>query len=190
MEAEWAAPFGGMGGAGGGPMGRGWSAPTARPGRPDDAAAAKLQPEQPQGRSVHAGPAGRSTRRPVADPRLKYDLHKDVRIAAAIGLGEIGGSEAAIGLERCSIYDQKEDVRKAAAIALERLNAKARASRSIAPQLEGSAGAPVPPPSSSSPFQGYPQPGGPAPEPPGVSPETRRHRVMPRRRSRRRLRRR
>ena len=49
---------------------------------------------------------------------LKYDLHKDVRIAGAIALGEIGGSEAAIALERSSIYDHKEDVRRAAANAL------------------------------------------------------------------------
>ena len=56
----------------------------------------------------------------LGDPRavpslvhvLKYDLHKDVRIAGAIALGEIGGSEAAIALERSSIYDHKEDVRR------------------------------------------------------------------------------
>ena len=57
---------------------------------------------------------------------LKYDSSKDVRIASAIALGEIGGSESAVALERCAIYDQKEEVRKAAATALERLNAQAK----------------------------------------------------------------
>ena len=45
---------------------------------------------------------------------LKYDSFKDVRVAAAIALGEIGGSDAAMALERSSIYDHREDVRKAA----------------------------------------------------------------------------
>jgi hypothetical protein len=58
---------------------------------------------------------------------LKYDTSKDVRIAAAIALGEIGGTEAAVALERDAIYDHREEVRKAATTALERLNAKAQA---------------------------------------------------------------
>ena len=57
---------------------------------------------------------------------LKYDSSKDVRIASAIALGEIGGSDSAVALERCAIYDKKEDVRKAATNALERLNAQAK----------------------------------------------------------------
>ena len=57
---------------------------------------------------------------------LKYDSSKDVRIASAIALGEIGGSDSAVALERCAIYDKKEEVRKAATTALERLNAQAK----------------------------------------------------------------
>ena len=72
----------------------------------------------------------------LGDPRavpslvhvLKYDYHKDVRIASAIALGEIGGAGSAIALERASIYDHKDEVRHASATALERLNAKAKAS--------------------------------------------------------------
>jgi hypothetical protein len=69
---------------------------------------------------------------------LKYDYHKDVRIASAIALGDIGGSESAIALERASIYDHKEEVRRASATALERLNAKAKA----APTYSTEAGRP------------------------------------------------
>ena len=53
-------------------------------------------------------------------------LQKDVRIASAIALGEIGGSDSAVALERCAIYDKKDEVRKAATTALERLNAQAK----------------------------------------------------------------
>ena len=68
-----------------------------------------------------------------------------MRIASAIALGEIGGSESAVALERCAIYDQKEDVRKAAATALERLNAKARSAPPIASQVAPSNAMPAPP---------------------------------------------
>ena len=63
---------------------------------------------------------------------------KDVRVAAAIALGEIGGSEAAVALERTSIYDHREDVRKAATTALERLNTKAQALAARMQQQGGS----------------------------------------------------
>ena len=56
-----------------------------------------------------------------------------MKIASAIALGEIGGSEAAIALERASIYDHKEDVRKASSTALERLNTKAKAAFLLPP---------------------------------------------------------
>ena len=49
-----------------------------------------------------------------------------MRVASAIALGEIGGSESAVALERCAIYDKKDEVRKAATTALERLNTKAK----------------------------------------------------------------
>ena len=98
----------------------------------------------------------------LGDPRavpslihvLKYDLHKDVRIASAIALGEIGGSESAIALERSSIYDHKEDVRHASATALERLNAKAKAAAASVPQMVRPRGVPMPPePTTPSPFR-------------------------------------
>ena len=117
----------------------------------------------------------------LGDPRavpslihvLKYDLHKDVRIAGAIALGEIGGPEAAVALERSSIYDHKEDVRRAAAKAIERLNAKA----SAPPPFDSPRGGrprviPRPPePSTSSPFRQSPAPGGTTPESPAAGPE-------------------
>jgi hypothetical protein len=98
----------------------------------------------------------------LGDPRavpslihvLKYDLHKDVRIASAIALGEIGGSESAIALERSSIYDHKEDVRHACATALERLNAKTKAAAAGGPQMMRPNRVPMPPePTTPSPFR-------------------------------------
>ena len=90
-------------------------------------AAPELLLGQPQGGRLHPGPAGRPCAVPSLVHVLKYDNFKDVRVAAAIALGEIGGSEAAVALERTSIYDHREDVRKAATTALERLNTKAQA---------------------------------------------------------------
>jgi hypothetical protein len=116
----------------------------------------------------------------LGDPRavpslihvLKYDLHKDVRIAGAIALGEIGGPEAAVALERSSIYDHKEDVRHAAVKAIERLNAKASATPSEPPPGSRPRVIPRPPePSTSSPFRQSPAAGGMPPEEPGAGPE-------------------
>jgi HEAT repeats len=85
---------------------------------------------------------------------LKYDLHKDVRIASAIALGEIGGNDSAIALERSSIYDHKDDVRRACATALERLNAKAMAAAASVPQMARPRGVPRPPePTTTFPFR-------------------------------------
>src|SRR5205809_107780 len=76
---------------------------------PDQVAldAQRLQSFYPGNRKEAAYNLGR-----LGDPRavpslinaLKHDLFHDVRVAAAIALGEIGRSEAAIALERCSIY--------------------------------------------------------------------------------------
>jgi hypothetical protein len=116
----------------------------------------------------------------LGDPRavpslihiLKYDLHKDVRIAGAIALGEIGGPEAAIALERSSIYDHKEDVRHAAAKAIERLNAKANVSPPESPRDGRSRVIPRPPaPSTASPFRQSPGAGAATPESPAAGPE-------------------
>ncbi len=167
---------GGPGGPGAGPMGPG--TPAAGPPPPPDQVALmtqRLQSFQPSSRKEAAYTLGQ-----LGDPRavpslvhvLKYDLHKDVRIAAAIGLGEIGGPDAAIGLERCSIYDHREDVRKAAATALERLNAKAKASPGMPAQVPPTTSTGSSPlPGSASPFRGSPAQNEPAPEPPGPSPE-------------------
>ncbi len=144
------APFGGPG-PGGGPPG------VAPP--PDEVALVtqRLQSFYSNNRKEAAYKLGQ-----LGDPRaipslvhvLKYDLHKDVRIASAIALGEIGGSESAIALERSSIYDHKEDVRHACATALERLNAKAKAAAPNAPQMVRPRGVPMPPePTTSSPFR-------------------------------------
>jgi len=168
-------PPGGVGGPAG-PTGPGM--PAAGPPPPPDQVALmtqRLQSFQPGARKDAAYTLGR-----LGDPRavpslvhvLKYDLHKDVRIAAAIGLGEIGGPDAAIGLERCSIYEKREDVRKAASTALERLNAKAKAAPPISSHVTAPASTDWPPPTgTSSPFRGSPPQNGPAPEPPGASPE-------------------
>jgi len=99
----------------------------------------------------------------LGDPRaipslihvLKYDSWKDVRIAAAISLGEIGGNESAVALERGAIYDHKDEVRKASSNALARLNAKAKVAAASIPS-HAPLGPIAPPPSSSvpSPFRG------------------------------------
>jgi HEAT repeats len=101
---------------------------------------------------------------------LKYDSSKDVRIASAIALGEIGGSDSAVALERCAIYDKKEDVRKAATNALERLNAQAKNSPPLSSEVAPSAKAPRPPVTAGpSPFQ---ESAPPPLEPPGPASET------------------
>jgi HEAT repeats len=115
----------------------------------------------------------------LGDPRavpslihvLKYDLHKDVRVAGAIALGEIGGPEAAVALERSSIYDHKEDVRHAAAKAIERLNAKASAPPPDSQRDGRMRVMPRPPePSTSSPFRQSPAAEGTSPELPAANP--------------------
>jgi hypothetical protein len=100
---------------------------------------------------------------------LKYDSSKDVRIASAIALGEIGGSDSAVALERCAIYDKKDEVRKAATTALERLNAQAKNAPPNSSQVGPSATMPRPPVTSTpSPFRESPPP---ALEPPGTAGE-------------------
>jgi HEAT repeat protein len=96
----------------------------------------------------------------LGDPRavpslinvLKHDSSKDVRVASAISLGEIGGSDSAVALERCAIYDHKDEVRKAATNALERLNARVKSAPPFASQAAPSTAAPVPP-ATSTPFR-------------------------------------
>jgi hypothetical protein len=61
-----------------------------------------------------------------------------VKMAAASALGQIGGSEAEVVLERCIIYEKKQEVRDAAAAALQLL----RDRRAAEPQ----AGQSPPPP--------------------------------------------
>ena len=45
---------------------------------------------------------------------LKYDSSKEVRAAAAMSLGQLGGSESEVVLERCIIYEKKQEVKDAA----------------------------------------------------------------------------
>jgi hypothetical protein len=174
--------FGGGGGGGGpgGPIGGG--GPAGGPGGPapppDEVAlmTQRLQSFYSNNRKEAAYKLGQ-----LGDPRaipslihvLKYDYHKDVRIASAIALGEIGGSESAIALERASIYDHKEDVRHAATTALERLNAKAKESASNPSQvIRPRGGVPIPPdPTAPSPFRRNAPTGQPPTEPPAVEPE-------------------
>jgi HEAT repeat protein len=53
--------------------------------------------------------------------RLKNDHSKDVRVAAANALGEIGDPGASLYLERSVVYDHKQEVRDAASAALARM---------------------------------------------------------------------
>jgi hypothetical protein len=76
---------------------------------------------------------------------LKLDSSKDVKCAAANALGQIGGSEAEVVLERCIIYEKKEEVRDVAAVALRRLRDKrdadsASGSQANAPLTRSSTG--------------------------------------------------
>ncbi len=153
---------GGFGGGPGGPMGGpGPGGPPGAPAPPPDEVALmtqRLQSFYSNNRKEAAYKLGQ-----LGDPRavpslvhvLKYDYHKDVRIASAIALGEIGGAESAIALERASIYDHKDEVRHASATALERLNAKAKAAPSLSSEGGRSRGLPRPPdPAMPSPFRG------------------------------------
>jgi HEAT repeat protein len=97
--------------------------------------------------SFHAGSRreGAQTLGRLGDPRgvpplvdaLKHDSSKDVRIASAVALGEIGGHEAEVVLNRCIVYEKKEDVRVAAAGALRML--KERETTAPPPQIQISA---------------------------------------------------
>jgi hypothetical protein len=62
-----------------------------------------------------------------------------VKCAAATALGNIGGSEAEVVLERCIIYEKKQEVRDVAAVALRRL----RDRRDTDPSTAPSGGAPL-----------------------------------------------
>jgi HEAT repeats len=173
--------FGGGGGGfgGGGPgvpfRGGGPAGPPGGPAPPPDEVALmaqRLQSFYSNNRKEAAYTLGQ-----LGDPRavpslvhvLKYDYHKDVRIASAIALGEIGGSESAIALERSSIYDHKEDVRQASATALERLNAKAKSAPPTSSHVVRPRAVPVPPdPTTPSPFRGRETTGEPAAETPAA----------------------
>jgi HEAT repeats len=175
---------GGGGGMSGGPAGPppggpgpgGPGGPTGAPPQPPDQVALMTQRLQ-SFYSSHRKDAAYTLGR-LHDPRavpslihvLKYDSSKDVRIASAIALGEIGGSDSAVALERCAIYDKKEDVRKAATNALERLNAQAKNSPPLSSEVAPSATAPRPPVTSQpSPFH---ESAPPPLEPPGQASET------------------
>jgi hypothetical protein len=85
----------------------------------------------------------------LGDPRaipplvhvLKNDSSKEVRVAAATSLGELGGGEAEVVLERCIIYEKKQDVKDAAAAALRMLRqeraADPQTGRFAQPRLSG-----------------------------------------------------
>jgi HEAT repeats len=166
---------GGPGGPGGPPPGGpGPGGPGTGPPQPPDQVALMTQRLQ-SFYSSHRKDAA-YTLGQLHDPRavpslihvLKYDSSKDVRIASAIALGEIGGSDSAVALERCAIYDKKDEVRKAATTALERLNAQAKNSPPISSEVAPSATAPRPPVTSApSPFHDSPPPL----EPPGPAGE-------------------
>jgi len=57
---------------------------------------------------------------PLVD-RLKNDYDKDVRVASAWSLSEIGDPRAGVALERAALFDRRQDVREAAAKAYRRL---------------------------------------------------------------------
>jgi HEAT repeats len=155
---------GGPGPGGPGPGGPGPGGPGAGPQPPDQVTlmTQRLQSFISSNRKEAAYTLGH-----LHDPRavpslvhvLKYDSSKDVRVASAIALGEIGGSDSAVALERCAIYDKKEEVRKAATTALERLNAQAKNAPPIMSQVAPSANAPrAPVTSTPSPFGQSPPP--------------------------------
>ena len=155
------------------------TAPQPSPLDPVVLAAQKLQSHHSSSRRDGAQELGR-----LGDPRglpplvyaLKYDSSKDVKIAAATALGEIGAGDAEVVLERCVIYEKRQDVRDAAAAALRSLrdrrsaapvadssvpaargrqgSAEARgSSEAVVPRLQGT----VPPSSRTSPFRPKPR---------------------------------
>jgi len=137
---------GGVAGPGGGPGGPQGPAAQPNPLDPVVLAAQKLQSYHAASRRDGARELGQ-----LGDPRaipplvhvLKNDSSKEVRAAAATSLGEIGGSEAEVVLERCIIYEKKQEVKDAAAAALrllrERRAADPQAGQSPPPPLTRSA---------------------------------------------------
>ncbi len=132
---------GAVAGPGGGPGGPQGPAAQPNPLDPVVLAAQKLQSYHASSRRDGARELGQ-----LGDPRaipplvhvLKNDSSKEVRVAAATSLGELGGSEAEVVLERCIIYEKKQEVKDAAAAALRLL----RQRRAADPQ----AGQSPPPP--------------------------------------------
>ncbi len=58
--------------------------------------------------------------RPLVE-RLEKDFDKDVRVASAWALGEIGAPGAALALEKAQLYDRKQEVRDVATVAYKKL---------------------------------------------------------------------
>jgi hypothetical protein len=73
--------------------------------------------------------------------RLEHDSDKNVRIAAAWALAEVGDSRAAVPLQRAALYDKKQDVRRIASESYHRL-----------PPSNGTPTGAEPPPSSTEPL--------------------------------------
>jgi hypothetical protein len=144
----------GMGGAGMGIAGGGVAQQGGVPGGPQGAAA-QPNPLDPVAlaaqklQSYHASSRRDGARElgQLGDPRaipplvhvLKFDSSKDVRAAAATSLGELGGSEVEVVLERCIIYEKKQEVKDAAAAGLRLL----RERRAADPQAGQFAPAPL-----------------------------------------------
>lgn len=71
--------------------------------------------------SLTLGHLGDNRAVPALIERLERDGDRDVRVAAAWALGEIGDSRSAMPLERAALYDKKTEVRTAANDAYRRL---------------------------------------------------------------------
>jgi hypothetical protein len=100
---------------------------------------------------------------PALVDRLKNDSSKTVRVAAATAIGEIGDEQAAVVLERATIYEKRQEVRDAAAAALAKMKAR--------PPATAAAAAPTPATAANMPAGRVrpPLPTPPPPAPPDVS---------------------
>ena len=71
--------------------------------------------------AIALGRLGDSRAVPALVDHLKNDFSKDVRLAAAWGLAEIGDPAGANALESAALFDKRHEVREAAAVAYKRL---------------------------------------------------------------------
>lgn len=110
---------------------------------------------------------------PILTDRLKNDTDREVRVAAAWALGEIGDPRGAVPLQRAALFDHRREVRDAAAEAYRRMPHEEPTSVKTAPVVAGGASDAQPGPAPAARALEDVPPPPPRPEPQPLTPEPR-----------------